>query len=430
MTTNSKSVGISDIHPFLPSWSYALSQWVKNNPPAKQQALLRAIRATGQERMRLPQPHEDAVTMASNAIYGMLRKSANRPHIKSLHYLAAGTETSVDNSKALSAYILEALADSDCALPQRLSTFQVQHACAGGTIALFSLCALLLLSSSESESAVVVCSDIAHYRQSVAAEITQGAGAVGLLVTTAPRLIALDVSTLGHASRGVDDFFRPLGSIGAKVKGNYSISCYNSALKVAMGDFADRCHKSTSQILDEFDYIVMHSPFKSMGYRALHNLLATQTDYTPQQITNYIEERGLADAIEPIRLIGNIYSASVYFVLYSLLAQQYKKIGNQIVGKKILICSYGSGYTMTIMGGTIAAEAPQVIAEWDLPAVLAQHTDMNDDQYRSWKQTPYAIHSEDLPAASPTDTASAIGSGEVYLHAIREDGYREYRFQS
>lgn len=429
MVSHLKSVGISDIYPFLPSWSYSLSQWIENIPIKERPALLRAIRATGQKQMRLPQPHEDTVTMASNAVLGLFRKSANRPHITSVHYLAAGTETGMDNSKALSAYILEALANSDCPLPERLSTFQVQHACAGGTIALFSICALLQLSNSDTESAVVVCSDIAHYRQSVAAEITQGAGAVGLLLTAAPRLVTLDVSALGHASHGVDDFFRPLGSLGAKVKGNYSIRCYNNALKVAMDDFAERCGKNTRQILDECDYIVMHSPFKSMAHRALHNLLATHTDYTPQQITNYIEEHGLADAIEPVSVVGNIYSASVYFVLYSLLTQQYKKIGDQIVGKKLLICSYGSGCTMTVMSGVIATGAPQVIAQWDLEATISQSTTMSDDQYRRWKEIPYAIHAKDVLVSSSA-AGPAVNNGEVYLRAIREDGYREYQFQS
>ena len=420
-----RSVGISDINPFLPYHHYRLSQWLETKPERKRAALSRAIRATGQEQMRLPQRNEDAVTMAGTAIWRMLQQQRNASYIPFLHYMASGTETGVDNSKALSAYILEALVDAGLELPQRLSTFQVQHACAAGTIALFSLCALLQLSSDESESAVVVCSDIAHYRQSAAAEITQGAGATALLLSNAPRLIALDVSRMGHASQGVDDFFRPLGAMDARVKGEYSIQCYNRALTVAMDDFAQRHNKSAVETLREYDYIVMHSPFKSMARRALHNLLATHTDYTPQQITTYMEERGLIAAIEPIGTVGNIYSASVYFVLYCLLAQQYRRIGADIVGKRVLICSYGSGYTMTIIGGTIADQAPQVIAEWDPDAVLNHSAPMTDDEYRQWMETPYALRAEDLNGYSAQERFQP----GVYLHAIREDGYREYKFR-
>lgn len=421
----SQAVGISDIQPFLPLRAYPLSQWIETAPSAAQGALRRAIRATGQIQMRLPHPYEDTVTMAGNAVRRLLCQPANRRATEKLHYLVAGTETGVDNSKALSAYIMEALAQSDTPLPERLSNFQVQHACASGTIALFSLCALLQLSCDPQESAIVVCSDIAHYRQSAAAEITQGAGAVGLLISNSPRLLDLDISTLGHASAGVDDFFRPLGSPDAKVKGGYSIKCYHRALEVAMQDFSERCGRSTQQILQESDYVVMHSPFKSMARNAIHSLLANHTDYTPQQINAYIEGRGLADAIEPIGMVGNIYSASVYFVLYCLFAQQYRKIGAEIVGRRVLICSYGSGYTMTIMHGVIAAEAPAVIEQWDVNELLSQTVTMSDEEYKRWMRMPYALHHHDLP--SPTAPPTESG---VYLHTIREDGYREYRFHN
>lgn len=421
-----RSVGISDIQPFLPHRHYQLSQWLNSRPLEARAALSRAVRATGQVQMRLPYANEDTVTMASTAIWHMLRKQSNAPYIPRLHYLAAGTETGVDNAKPISAYMLEALADTELDLPQQLSTFQVQHACAGGTIALFSLCALLQVSNDEHESALMVCSDIAHYRQNAAAEITQGAGAVALLVSAAPRLIALDVSKMGHASRGVDDFFRPLGSLGATVQGNYSIQCYQNALKIAMHDFAWRCDKSIARILDETDYVVMHSPFKSMASRALRSLLITHTDYGPSQIKEYTKQRGLTDAVEPIGIVGNIYSGSVYFMLYCLLAQQYRSIGDGIVGKRLLICSYGSGCTMTVMSGVVAEGAPRVIANWNMEEILAQSTPISDNEYQQWTRTPYALKAKDLqePAGQQEDKLPG-----AYLHAIREDGYREYRFR-
>ena len=359
--------------------------------------------------MRLPRPYEDTVTMASTAVWELLQKSSNVAYVPHLHYLAAGTETSMDNAKALSAYVLEALSHMN--LPHTLSTFQVQHACAGGTVALFALCALLQLSVNAQEAGIVVCSDIAHYRQGPTAEITQGAGAVALLVGQRARLMTLDVSRLGHASRGVDDFFRPIGSLGARVRGKYSMRCYSNALTCAMADFASLHHAHPKDILEEYDYIVMHSPFMTMARRALHNLLAVYTNYTPAQIGTYMEERGIIAAIEEVRMIGNIYSGSVYFVLYCLLEQQFRKIGAAIVGKKVLICSYGSGYTMTVMGGCVADSAPEVIAGWDMQACMAQSAAFSDAEYRQWMCTPYALRAEDVPLGGLAGGSNGLAGG-------------------
>jgi len=399
-------------------------EWLKLQPEQMQKPLLRLIRSTKQIRMRLPAPDEDTVTMASNAVWQIAQQASNRDDISHLHYLAAGTETGVDNSKALAAYILEALSDSDIQFPTALSTFQVQHACAGGTIALFSLCALLQLSSKREETAIVVCSDIAHYKNNTTAEITQGAGAVALLLGNNPRLVELDVSRMGHASFGTDDFFRPLGSLGAKVKGNYSIKCYQDALSTAISDFAARRQQTVWDALEEHDYVVMHSPFADMARMALCHLLK-QIKMSPQEIDAYIEERGLNTTTEAISMVGNIYSGSVYFVLYVVLAEQHQKIGAAIVGKKILICSYGSGYTMTVISGTIAPSAPEVIAAWDAKVYLKGSAAFTYQEYQQWMERPYALTARDI-GADQKSRASARGA---YLNAIREDGYREYRFK-
>ncbi len=63
-------------------------------------------------------------------------------------------------------------------------------------------------------------------------EPTQGAGAVALLVSDKPRLLALEAGS-GVYANDVMDFWRPLYSKDALVDGHYSVQCYLDALEGA-----------------------------------------------------------------------------------------------------------------------------------------------------------------------------------------------------
>ena len=381
--------------------------------------IARAVEVTEQQAMRIPNIWEDTVTMAAHAAQQVLGAHNDAP--EKLRYLLCGTETGVDCSKALAAYLLGLLQKADIPIPMTISTAQVQHACAGGTVALLSIAALLMCSETD-DYGLIVCSDIAHYEAPSTAEVTQGAGAVAMLVRRYPRLLELDVAHAGYASEDVDDFFRPLGSQTAVVKGPYSVHCYNRAMRFAFNDHCRRRGKQARDVLDTADIIALHTPFPSMAGKALHNLLAKETDMSPQEIKMYINARGIDKAMEYMRVIGNIYSGSVYLMLYLLLYHRYRQCGEDIVGREALICSYGSGYTMAVISGTIAESAPQIIEAWNIEELMRANSTIDYAQYEQWIRHPYAIHGDDLashPECQPIQ-------GDFYLHAIREDGYREY----
>ena len=217
------SIGISDINLYIPQPKLNLELLVDertNWNPRLARHLERARKVTGQNAIRYPDLWEDTSTMAAAAAYGLLRRSRNA--VSSLRYLTVGTETGVDHSKPVSSYVEGMLQSSGLNIPNTLTNFQVQHACAGGTLALMSVGAMLSLSP-EQDSGLVICSDIARYKTESTAEVTQGAGAAALLVEKNPRLLELDLATQGYCSRDVDDFFRPLGSKIAQVQGRYSI---------------------------------------------------------------------------------------------------------------------------------------------------------------------------------------------------------------
>ena len=237
---NDTYVGISDMRAYIPHNKIDLTTILQRRvaeDPAFEQRLSRAIASTGQLAIRFPSPWQDPVTMATEAIAKLLRDDAT---VSKVRYLATGSETAVDMSKPISAYVQGLLQRSGIPLPRNLSTFQVQHACAGGTIAMLSVAGLLACGAREGESGIVVNSDVARYHAPSTAEITQGAGAVALRITQDPQLLRFDTKTVGFASSDEDDFFRPLGSVTARVKGRYSVECYNDALNAALEDHAAR----------------------------------------------------------------------------------------------------------------------------------------------------------------------------------------------
>jgi hydroxymethylglutaryl-CoA synthase len=266
---SNKKIGISDINIYIPEAKLDLDVLIKKRSesnPKLARHLERALRVTGQKAIRFPNVWEDSATMAAQAAYGLL-KGKDPVALSNLRHLVVGTETGLDHSKPLSAFVQGMLQRACVEVPESLSSFQVQHACAGATLSLLSVGGLLGMSNRSAESGLVIATDIAHYETETTAEVTQGAGAVALLIETAPRLLELDLSTIGLCSRDVDDFFRPLGSSTARVKGRYSMEQYWANLNEAFLDHAQRIGELPSEVLESTDFFVLHTPFKRFPCR-------------------------------------------------------------------------------------------------------------------------------------------------------------------
>jgi hydroxymethylglutaryl-CoA synthase len=421
----SNSIGIGDINLYVPSprldLDLLIDERIRWNPRLARH-LERARQVTGQRAIRFPDPWEDTSTMAASAVYGLLKRNPGR--IPSLRYLSVGTETGVDHSKPVSSYVQGMLKKTGLDIPASLTNFQVQHACAGGTLALMSVGAMLSLGS-QRDSGLVICSDIARYKTESTAEVTQGAGAAALFVENNPRLLEMDLSTQGYCSRDVDDFFRPLGSKIAQVQGRYSMECYLDNLEQAFLDHCRRRDIEPAQLLSNTDYFVFHAPFRNMPEKALQKLLQQHLGLVNGQTEAFMRARSVSSAIDPVAEIGNTYSASMYIALAFQLYERYRVLGNEIVGKTFLLASYGSGNTMIVLSGRVAAGAPGVIGNWDLQSLLNAGKSSSMEEYLRWAGGPYEgneynnlLRRSDIPADS------------FYLSGIREDGYREYEFNT
>jgi hydroxymethylglutaryl-CoA synthase len=387
--------------------------------PALETHLARALATTGQKAMRYPSVTEDTVTLAAEALRTVLDRRTDVDW-NALRFLTLGTETSVDMSKAGSSYVLGLLQKAGYPLPSSLSSFQVQHACAGGTLSLLTVAAFLQAAGRDGETGVVLTSDIARYKAPSTAEVTQGAGASALVVARNPDLLELDLATAGFASHDVDDFFRPLGSVIAKVKGGYSLACYHETLAEAFADHCRRAGTTPAAELESIDAFFLHAPYAAMPQVAMEKLLATHLGLDQPAAQRFLDDRGFGTSLAATSQIGNLYTGSLYLALASGLADRVKAWGPTTQGKKVLLASYGSGNTMAVFTATLAPRAQATVGRWDLSSLTDTHPGSFDD-YLAWlaiTKTPenYAA----LVAANPPEP------GRFALLGLREDGYREY----
>ncbi|MFP4152711.1 MAG: hydroxymethylglutaryl-CoA synthase family protein [Alkalispirochaeta sp.] len=418
-----KTVGISDMSLFVPTARISLASILQRRAaedPSFERRLRRAIESTEQVSLRFTRRWQDPVTMAAQASRILLLRTDAAPSIR---YFGVGTESSVDMSKPIAAYAHGALQRSGVPLPRELSTFQVQHACAGGTIAMMSIAGMLQAAGRNGERGLVVCSDVARYDTPSTAEITQGAGAVAMLIEENPQLLELDLTTVGLASNDVDDFFRPLPSITARVKGRYSVECYNEALDTAFLDHARRSGDDPKTLLHNTDLFVVHVPFYKMAITGMTRLVEHYLGVSPSDAHEFLNTHHFYEGIEAARYIGNIYSGSAYMSLMFALWRRWKVEGAGIVGKRITLASYGSGNTMSVIGARVAKDAPAVLAEWDLQEILDSGADASVEAYREFvAKDTYTWETGEVC------DGHEVEGGEYFLRSIRDDGYREYDF--
>lgn len=170
----------------------------------------------GLEKMAIPDVHEDAATMAANAVAELIER--NQIHPDNLGRIYLGTESALDGAKPTATYLLEMLRQKyrsvygeECF--RNCDVVDLTFACIGGVDALQNT--LDWVRGDENRQGIVVCSDFAKYELASTGEYTQGAGAVAMLVKHNPRLLSIE-DTFGIATLGVHDFFKPKQSVDKK----------------------------------------------------------------------------------------------------------------------------------------------------------------------------------------------------------------------
>ena len=368
----------------------------------------------GQEKMAIASPVEDTVTLATNAARRALDEFNVDP--QSIGTLIVGTETGVDHSKPVAVYVHELLG-----LPERCRTFETKHACYGASAGLTSSLDWIASGRARGQKALVIASDIASYGLNTPGEPTQGAGAVAMVVSETPRLLAIDPHAIGDYTRQVMDFWRPLYSKYAFADGHYSIECYLEALAGARAAALE----SRAEVFADLRACLYHVPFVKMAHKAhlkelecVHQRPFDLEDPADKATFQDSHTSKVAPWLSLNAQVGNIYTGSLYLSLMDLLRQGSPDNAHQWVS----LFSYGSGSGATYMLGQVMPDAHAWAHRLDPQTELDQRRALTVPAYEALIEA--FAHAEQAPHLDPTNYG--IDGGLVYVGT--QDHQRQYRW--
>ena len=388
-------------------------------------------RGLGIGQMAIVDTNQDPACLAANACLRVMQKNKLTPDKIGRLYVA--TESAFDESKAMNSYVIGMLEQG-----YGEDTFghcggiECKFACVSGSYALYDNTNWIRAGEAEDKYALVVVSDIAKYDLGSSGEVTQGAGAIAMLLNDNPRLLSFDPKVTATSIKNEYDFYRPFGKETPIVHGQYSNLLYLIQVKNALIDYKRKVKetgliklKDGETILDHIDYLNMHLPYSNMGKKALAYLVRHEWRDLPRwkkiieeigmeepipkdprgtiesvledsefmandhQFTKlftstemYAElyESKLASSLIASKMIGNLYTASLYLGFRSSLEFEYQK-GVGLEGKRVGFCSYGSGASAMIFSGVIQPEYAQVVKDMNLEAELGPRTKLSLDEY-------------------------------------------------
>lgn len=307
-------VGIDRLSFFIPNLYLDMTELAerRGDDPAKYHI------GIGQDQMAINRVSEDIVTLGANAATRIVTNEDR----ELIDMVIVGTESGIDHSKASAVIIHHLLKVQPFA-----RSFEVKEACYGGTAALHM--AKEYVKNHPDRKVLVIASDIARYGLASGGEVTQGVGAVAMMVTKDPRIITIeDDSTF--LTEDIYDFWRPDYAQYPVVDGPLSNSTYIESFQKVW----NRHKEVTGFTLENYDALSFHIPYTKMGKKALQSVLDQTDEETQNRLLTRYEE-----SIRYSRRIGNLYTGSLYLGLISLLEN------SQVLksGDRIGLFSYGSG---------------------------------------------------------------------------------------
>lgn len=289
------------------------------------------------------------VELATEAARRSLSRWQGDP--KRIGLIAIGTETAVDMSRPLSAWVAEGLG-----LRGAIRSYEVKHACYGGTLAVRQALEWRMSGAAQGQAALVVAADVALYEEGDPGEPTQGAGAVAMVIDE-PRVASIDPISYPW-SEPEFDFWRPVGEDYPRVNGPLSLDCYKRAAENCFRALVGK--RDAEEALSELVAICFHVPFPKMVKKAVVGV-GEFFRWDADRIERFFREK-----VEPTmtwnRLCGNAYTASLWISVA-------KALQGLSAGQRIAAFSYGSGFGAELLTLEAGPDARQ--GAW--------HEDMQSD---------------------------------------------------
>lgn len=311
----------------------------------------------GQEKMAVPPPDEDVVTLAATSA-GQALKGIDP---KTIAMLLISTESGIDHSKACGIWVHNLLG-----LPSRCRIIELKQACYSGCAAM--QLGLSYIRQYPEKKVLVIATDIARYGLQTAGEPTQGCGAVALVLSSNPKLMTIDPEYGSYTSH-VMDFWRPNYSQEAIVDGKYSTKIYLEALAESWKDYTEQ----SGRTFTDHHRFCYHIPFTRMAQKA-HERLVKLCDI------NEIDQNHIEDSLIYGRQLGNSYTASLFIGLASLLDNSAEDLSNKRIG----FFSYGSGCVAEYFSGVVQPEYRRFLHKEQHQRLLEEREALSWEEYEDF----------------------------------------------
>lgn len=312
-------------------------------------------------------PCEDPVTNGVNAakpIVDQLTETARN----NIEMLITSSESGIDFGKSISTYVHDYLA-----LGRHCRLFEVKQACYGGTAALQTAINHVAASLNPEARVLIIATDTARAAsKNTYAEPSQATGAVAMIVSRYPDVMETDFGAFGLYSYEVMDTCRPLPDLET---GDADLSllsyldcfenCYNQySAKIEGVDF-----------VNTFDYLAFHTPFAGMVKGAHRNLYRKIVRGKLPEIEADFQRR-IGPSLNYCVQIGNIYSATLYFALCSLIDH-----GDLSEERRIGLFSYGSGCSSEFYSAVVSENSRSALSTMGLQEQLNRRFELDEETY-------------------------------------------------
>ena len=369
------------------------------------------VKGLGLHKMSFPDVHQDVVTFAANAVYKLIQQENLNP--KDIARIYIGTESSVDSSKPIATYITSLLEHQfGEGSFNYCDTLDMTFACIGAVDALQINLDFIRLNPTK--KAIVVATDNAKYDLNSTGEYTQGAGAIAMLVTANPRVLAF-TQVVGVSAQGVFDFFKPrryvikedilnttdnpewFGILENEIAfykeqpvfdGQYSNQCYINRTSEAYFKYKEITNQK-GKLYESWKNILMHLPYCFQARRTFVEIFAKENNLTEDIKTiskspEYIEF--VNQTIFPSEIasgqVGNMYTGSIFLGMLSTLCFHLQQNTN-ITNKKFGFIAYGSGSKSKVFEAEVQENWQSVIEKTQLFETLNNSTEIDFGTYIS-----------------------------------------------
>ncbi|WP_298306107.1 hydroxymethylglutaryl-CoA synthase [Flavobacterium sp.] len=369
------------------------------------------VKGLGLHKMSFPDVHQDVITFAANAVYKLIQQENLNP--KDIARIYVGTESAVDSSKPIATYIISLL-------EQQLGegsfnycdTLDMTFACIGAVDALQITLDFIRLNPTK--KAIVVATDNAKYDLNSTGEYTQGAGAIAMLVTANPRVLAFS-QEVGVSAQGVFDFFKPrryfskeevlntndnpewFGILENEIAfykeqpvfdGQYSNQCYINRTSDAYFKYKEITNQN-GKLYESWENILMHLPYCFQARRTFVEIFTKENNLTEDiktisKSTEYLEF--VNQTIFPSEIasgqVGNMYTGSIFLGMLSTLCFHLQQNTN-LTNKKFGFIAYGSGSKSKVFEAEVQEHWQSVIEKTQLFETLNNSTEIDFGTYIS-----------------------------------------------